>query len=473
MSRQLELPLESRGEAPTAKRSEEAPAAAQGDERSGTSDLMAEVVSRQNLQAALKRVRKNKGSAGIDGMTVDELPDYLRAHWSELREQLLSGAYRPSMVKQQLIPKGNGEMRKLGIPTVLDRFIQQAILQVLQPRFDPSFSEHSHGFRPGRRAHDAIVEAQGFIQEGRRWVVDVDVEKFFDRVNHDVLMGKLERRIGDRRMLGLIRRYLNAGILANGVASERHEGTPQGGPLSPLLANVLLDDIDRELEKRGHAFVRYADDCNVYVRSQRAGERVMELMHQLFAKLRLRLNETKSAVARATQRQVLGFAFWVGPERSVKRRIAPKALAAMKDRVRRITTRSCGRSLSRVCSELRAYLLGWKGYFQTAETPGVLQDLDKWIRHRLRALQLKQWRRGTTIFRELRARGLSVEKARWVARNGRRWWRNSGMMIHIALPNSLFDGLGVPRLAHNLNSPNRPVRTRTPGGVGGVVRENS
>jgi group II intron reverse transcriptase/maturase len=264
---------------------------------------MERVCERPNLQAALKRVRKNKGSPGIDGMTVDELPDYLRAQWPALREQLLAGTYQPSPVKRQLIPKSNGEMRELGIPTVLDRFIQQALLQVLQPRFDPSFSQHSHGFRPGRRAHDAVVEAQRYIQDGRRFVVDVDLEKFFDRVNHDVLMGKLAKRIEDRRVLGLIRRYLDAGIMANGVVVERHEGTPQGGPLSPLLANVLLDEVDKELEKRGHAFVRYADDCNVYVRSRRAGERVMGLLRRLYAKLRLRINESKSAVDLAYNRK--------------------------------------------------------------------------------------------------------------------------------------------------------------------------
>ena len=260
MSRQLELPFKSRGEAPRVERSEEGPSAAHGDERSGASDLMAKVISRQNLQAALKRVRKNKGSPGIDGMTVEELGDHLRENWPGLREQLLCGRYRPAMVKQQLIPKSGGGMRKLGIPTVLDRFIQQALLQVLQPMFDASFSQHSHGFRPGRRAHDAVVEAQRYVQQGRKIVVDVDLEQFFDRVNHDVLMGRLAKRIGDRRVLGLIRRYLEAGILANGLAMERYEGTPQGGPLSPLLANVLLDEVDKQLERRGHAFVRYADD---------------------------------------------------------------------------------------------------------------------------------------------------------------------------------------------------------------------
>jgi len=447
MSRQLELPLASRGEAPRVKRSEEAPTATQGNERSGTSGLMELVLERQNLQAALKRVRKNKGSPGSDGMTVDELPAHLKAHWSELREHLLSGAYRPSMVKQQLIPKGNGEMRKLGIPTVLDRFIQQALLQVLQPIFDPGFSEHSHGFRPRRRAHDAVVEAQRYVQEGRRIVVDVDLEQFFDRVNHDVLMGKLAKKIRDRRVLGLIRRYLEAGILAQGITTERHEGTPQGGPLSPLLANVLLDEVDKELEKRGHAFVRYADDCNVYVRSRRAGERVMELLRRLYAKLRLRVNESKSAIDQAANRKLLGYSFWFGPKSMVKRRVAKKALATMKERVREITKRTRGRSIEQVAMELRSYLLGWKEYFKLADTPGTFAELDQWLRHRLRAIHLKHWKRGTTIYRELRRRDLSHAKAALVASNARRWWRNSKMLIHVAFPNSYFDQLGIPRLA--------------------------
>lgn len=447
MSRELELPLASRGEAPRVERSEEAPTATQGNERSGTSGLLELVLRRENLQAALKRVKKNKGSPGIDGMTVDELPDHLRAHWSELREHLLSGAYRPSMVKEQLIPKSNGGMRKLGIPTVLDRFIQQALLQVLQPIFDPTFSERSYGFRPGRRAHDAVVQAQRFIQEGRRIVVDVDLEQFFDRVNHDVLMGRLEKRIGDRRVLRLIRRYLEAGMLANGVATERHEGTPQGGPLSPLLANVLLDEVDKELEKRGHSFVRYADDCNVYVRSRRAGERVMGLLQRLYTRLKLRINEAKSAVDIATNRKLLGYSFWNAPGHTVKCRIVKKALEAMKEKVRLITRRTVGRSMERVAAELRSYLVGWKEYFRLAETPNTLKELDQWIRHRLRAIHLKQWKRGTTIFRELRARGLSVTGAATVAANGRRWWKNSAKLINAAFPISYFDQLGVPRLA--------------------------
>jgi group II intron reverse transcriptase/maturase len=408
---------------------------------------MEEVVERANARQAVKRVRQNQGSPGSDGMTVEELPAYLAQHWAELRAQLLAGTYQPAPVRRQAIPKADGGVRELGIPTALDRFVQQAILQVLQPRFDPTFSQHSHGFRPGRRAHDAVRAAQQYIQDGRRWVVDVDLEKFFDRVNHDVLMARLAKRVEDQRLLGLIRRYLEAGVMVHGVVVERHEGTPQGGPLSPILANVLLDDIDRELEKRGHAFARYADDCNVYVRSRRAGERVMAALRRLYARLRLRVNEAKSAVARPWDRKFLGYSFWVAPGRVVKRRVAAKALAAMKVRVRDLTSRSRGRSIRQAVAELRRYLTGWREYFQLAETARVMRDLDEWIRHRLRALHLKHWKRGRTVFRELRARGLSVHSAATVAANTRRWWKNSGMTIHVALPNTYFDALGVPRLA--------------------------
>jgi group II intron reverse transcriptase/maturase len=408
---------------------------------------MEEVAERSNIRAALKRVRQNKGSPGIDGMTVDELPGYLAETWEDLRTELLAGTYRPKPVKRQPIPKSGGGVRELGIPCVLDRFIQQAILQVLQPRFDPTFSEHSYGFRPGRRAHDAVRAAQRYIQEGRRWVVDVDLETFFDRVNHDVLMGRLAKRVGDRRMLRLIRRYLEAGIMADGVVTERHEGTPQGGPLSPLLANVLLDEVDKALEKRGHAFARYADDSNVYVRSRRAGEDVLETLRRLYAKLRLRVNETKSAVARPRGRKFLGYSFWVAKGGVVKRRIARRALEAMKDRVRAITNRNRGRSLHQVTQDLRGYLVGWRGYYRLADTPGVFLSLDQWIRHRLRVLHLKQWKRGRTVYRELRARGLSQPAAAYVARHTRRWWWNARRYLHMALPNRYFDALGVPRLA--------------------------
>jgi group II intron reverse transcriptase/maturase len=313
--------------------------------------------------------------------------------------------------------------------------------------FDPSFSQHSHGFRPGRRAHDAVVEAQRYVQQGRRIVVDVDLEQFFDRVNHDVLMGRLAKCIGDRRVLGLIRRYLEAGILANGLAMERYEGTPQGGPLSPLLANVLLDEVDKQLERRGHAFVRYADDCNVYVRSRRAGERVMELLKRLYTKLKLRVNESKSAVDWATRRKLLGYSFWVAPGRAIKRRVSAKALCALKDKVRTITRRTGGRSIKQVVDQLRVYLAGWKQYYCLAETPGVFAQLDEWLRHRLRAIHLKHWKRGKTIYRELRRRGLSQVAAAKVAAHGRRWWRNSAQAINIAFSVRYFDELGLPRLA--------------------------
>lgn len=444
----MELALEARGEAPQGQRSGEAGPTARGAERSGDDDLMSRVVERSNLARALKRVRQNQGSAGIDGMTVDELVPYLRAHWSAIRGQLLTGRYRPSAVRQHQIPKAGGGMRMLGIPTVLDRFVQQAVLQVLQPRFDPTFSESSYGFRPRQSAHDAVCQAQRYVQSGRRWVVDVDLEKFFDRVNHDVLMGKLSQRITDRRMLALIRRYLEAGMMANGVVQERYEGTPQGGPLSPLLANVLLDDVDKELERRGHRFARYADDCNVYVQSKRAGERVMEALVGLYAKLRLRVNPEKSTVARVWNRQFLGFSFWVAPGRVVKRRVAPKALKAMKERVREITSRNGGRSFSQVVAELRSYLIGWRAYFQLANTPGILADVDQWLHRRLRMLMLKQWKRGRTMYRELQRRGVGGAALGIAARYGRSWWHVAAhKALNIALPGTYFDSLGVPRLA--------------------------
>lgn len=450
MSMKMELPLEDRGEAPNVQRSGEAGRAATGKTRSGVGHepLMEFVVERENCLRALKRVRQNKGSPGVDGMTVEDLSAYLAEHWAEIRELLLAGSYQPMPVRRVEIPKSGGGVRQLGIPTVLDRFIQQLMLQVLQPILDPTFSEHSHGFRPGRRAHDAVREAQKYIQDGRRWVVDVDLEKFFDRVNHDVLMGKLENRIGDRRLLRAIRRYLEAGIMADGVAMERHEGTPQGGPLSPLLANVLLDEVDKELEKRGHAFVRYADDCNVYVRSRRAGERVMEVLRGFYARLRLRVNEDKSAVARVWDRKFLGYSFWVAKGRQVKLRVAPKSMESFKQRIRQITNRNGGRSLERVCGELGQYLRGWRQYFALADTPSVFKGLDQWIHRRLRMLQLKQWKRGTTVYRELQRRGVGGA-ALWIAaRYARSWWHIAAhKALHIALPGAYFESLGVVRLA--------------------------
>jgi len=450
MSRQLELPFMGRGEAPRGGRSVEGPTAARASGHPGNDGdgLMERALSRPNLKAALKRVRKNKGSPGVDGMTTKELLPYLWEHWARIREALLAGKYQPSLVLRQQIPKSGGGVRELGIPTVLDRFIQQALLQVLQPGFDATFSRHSYGFRPKRSAHDAVMAAKRYVQEGRRFVVDVDLEKFFDRVNHDVLMGRLARRIRDDRVLGLIRRYLNAGVMANGVVMERYEGTPQGGPLSPLLANVLLDEVDKELEKRGHTFVRYADDCNVYVRSRRSGQRVMGLLRQLFGRLRLRVNEEKSAVARAGARQFLGYRFWVAAGGAIRRRVAPQALDEFKQRIRQITRRNGGRSLAQVTKELGPYLRGWRAYFQLADTPGILGDLDGWLHRRLRALQLKHWKRGRTVFRELRARGLPEWLITKGAGHGRRWWWAAGLgAMQTALPGRYFDGLGVPRLA--------------------------
>jgi len=446
---QFELPLENRGEAPMVQRSGEATPAASGNERSGLDSplLMERVVEGGNLRRALKRVQQNEGSPGVDGLTVEDLPAYLREHWSTIRERLLMGRYQPSVVKRVEIPKPGGGVRMLGIPTVLDRFIQQAVLQVLQPAIDPTFSESSYGFRPGRRAHDAVCQAQRYVQRGRRWVVDVDLEKFFDRVNHDVLMGLVAKRIVDPRMLRLLRRYLEAGMLANGVVVERHDGTPQGGPLSPLLANVLLDVVDQQLDWRGHRFVRYADDCNVYVQSKRAAERVMEGLVVLYAKLKLTVNPTKSAVAPAWQRSFLGYNFWVAPGKIVKRRVSPVALTKMKERVREITSRSGGRSLTHVVALLRSYLVGWKAYFRLADTPGVFTGVDQWLHRRLRMLILKQHKRGTTLYRTLRARGLPKRLALAAAAHCRRWW---AMATHGALktafPMQYFLSLGVPRL---------------------------
>jgi RNA-directed DNA polymerase len=445
---QLELPLAARGEAPSAERSGETLPTVQEHARLGADGLMEQIVERGNLVRALARVRKNKGSPGVDGVTVEDLPAVLRDRWPVIREQLLTGQYQPSVVRRKEIEKtGGGGIRTLGIPTVLDRFIQQAVLQVLQPRIDPTFSEHSYGFRPGRRAHDAICQAQRYLQSGRRWVVDVDLAQFFDRVNHDLLMGRLANRIADSRVLTLIRRYLEAGLMCNGVVQERHEGTPQGGPLSPLLANVLLDDVDKELERRGHRFARYADDCNVYVRSKRAGERVMEGLVALYAKLKLQINADKSAVAPARDRKFLGYSFWYAKGGVVKRRVAPKSLTAMKERVREITTRNGGRSLAQVVAELRSYLVGWKSYFRLADTPGIFADVDSWIHRRLRMLQLKQWKRGTTVYRELQRRGISGAALGIAARFARNWWRVAAhKALHIALPGRYFESLGLPRL---------------------------
>jgi len=396
---------------------------------------------------AWKRVKANRGSAGVDGLTVAQTGEYLKTHWPRIREALLDGSYRPEPVRRVQIPKSGGGVRELGIPTVTDRLIQQALLQVLQPMVDPTFSDHSHGFRPGRKAHEAVRQAQRYVQDGYRVVVDVDLESFFDRVNHDILMDRLSRRIDDKAVLRLIRRYLLAGIMDGGVVMQRYEGTPQGGPLSPLLTNVLLDEVDRELEKRGHHFVRYADDCNVYVRSQRAGERVLKGLRRLYERLHLKVNEAKTAVAAATGRKFLGYELWRSADDRIKYAVARKALTTFKQRIRQLTRRSAGRSLPEVAERLRSYVPGWKAYFYLAQTPGVFRALDEWLRHRLRALQLKHWRRGTTVYRELRALGASRNQAARVAGNTRRWWRNSRMELNRIMPIAYFDRLGVPRLS--------------------------
>ena len=408
--------------------------------------LLQAALTRENLRQGWKRVKANKGAAGVDGLDIDQTARYLVTAWPMIRDQLLRGTYRPSPVRRVTIPKPDGGERELGIPTVTDRLIQQALLQVLQPILDPTFSEHSYGFRPGRRAHDAVLAAQGYVQSGRKIVVDVDLEKFFDRVNHDILIDRLRNRIDDAGIIRLIRAYLNSGIMNGGVVLERYQGTPQGGPLSPLLANVMLDEVDKVLERHGHCFARYADDCNVYVRSRKAGERVMALLHRCYGKLRLKVNEAKSAVASVRGRKFLGYSFWFAKE-GVKRRVADKPMATFKQRIRQLTRRSGGRSMAEVIERLKPYLLGWKAYFGLAQTPRIWRTLDEWLRHRLRAIQLKHWRRGSTIYRELINLGAAEHVATRVAGNSRSWWRNSDGDIKRVLTIAYFDKLSVPRLS--------------------------
>jgi RNA-directed DNA polymerase len=408
--------------------------------------LMEEVCERGNCKRALARVKANKGSAGVDGMTVQQLPEFLKQHWPAIREQLLSGTYEPQPVKRVEIPKPDGGKRKLGIPTVLDRFIQQAVMQVLQDRWDGTFSGHSYGFRPGRSAHQAVEQAQQYIAEGYRWVVDLDLEKFFDRVNHDKLMAKIAERVSDKRMMKLIRAYLRAGVMEGGLVSPVDEGTPQGGPLSPLLSNIVLDELDRELERRGHRFARYADDSNIYVRSRRAGERVMEsIVRFITTKLKLKVNQQKSAVARPWERKFLGFSFtW---NREPKRRIAPKAVLRFKQRVRERTRRTKGVSIEQMAEELAQYLRGWIGYFGRCQTPSVLQGLEEWTRRRLRSVIWKQWKRGTVRFAELRKRGVGKDLAAQTAGSAHGPWRMANSpALTLALPNAYFNSLGIPRL---------------------------
>jgi RNA-directed DNA polymerase len=439
---------ESRGEAPRADGggTESSRATHAPESLALTEALMEEVCQRDNLWEALRRVQANRGSAGVDGMTTDELPDYLREHWPGIREQLLNGTYQPQPVDRVEIPKPDGGVRKLGIPTVLDRFIQQAVLQVLQGRWDRTFSEHSFGFRPGCSAHQAVARAQKYIAEGNRWVVDIDLEKFFDRVNHDLLMGRVAKRVADKRLLKLLRSFLNSGVMENGLVSPTDEGTPQGGPLSPLLSNLMLDDLDKELERRGHRFARYADDCNIYVGSKRAGDRVMATITDfLTRRLKLRVNEAKSAVARPWERKFLGFSFT--NHQQPKRRIAPKALERFKKRVRELTCRTKGESLGRMVNTLSIYLTGWRGYFGRCETPSVLMGLDSWVRRRLRSVVWKQWKRGPRRFAELIQRKVDKNLAAQTAGSDHGPWRLSKSPgLSFALPNAYFASLGLPKL---------------------------
>jgi RNA-directed DNA polymerase len=446
---ELNLSTGARGEAPSAAAQEiEARAAKTNLERPAVAGpSMEAIVERENLKKALAQVMRNKGVAGADGMTVGELPAYLKEHWLTIRAQLLDGTYKPQPVRRVEIPKASGGLRPLGIPTVLDRFIQQAVMQVLQAEWDETFSETSFGFRPRRSAHQAVERAQAYIASGHAVVVDIDLEKFFDRVNHDILMGLVAKRVADKHLLKLIRGFLNAGVMEGGLVSPTEEGTPQGGPLSPLLSNLMLDVLDKELEKRGHHFVRYADDCNIYVRSQKAGERVLAGIEKFLEKrLKLKINKAKSAAAKPSVRKFLGFSFTGGP--APRRRIAPQALARFKAKVRELTRRACGGSLPQIAKRLSVYLIGWRGYFGFCQTPSVLRKLDEWIRRRLRAIAWKQWKHGPARFVELRRRGVGRDlAARTVGSPHGPWRLTHSPALSIALPNGFFNSLGLASVA--------------------------
>lgn len=421
----------------------------QNDERpTPTDQLMEMICAEENIEEAMRRVRSNRGSGGVDGMSVEELPRYLQQHGVAVRQQLLTGTYRPQPVRSVQIEKPGGGQRELGIPTVVDRMIQQAMLQVLQGLIDGGFHDKSYGFRPGRSAHDAVKQAQAYIAEGYEYVVDIDLEKFFDRVNHDVLMSRLARRIDDKRVLKLVRAYLESGTMQGGVSSPRREGTPQGGPLSPLLSNLLLDELDWELERRGHRFVRYADDCNIYVKSERSGQRVLQSVERFVNKrLRLRVNHAKSAVATVWQRSFLGFSFLKG-RHGVLRTIAPTAKQRFRAKVRQLSKRHRGRSLTRTIAELSQYLRGWKNYFGKSETPSDLRDLDGWIRRRLRSYHWKQWKHPRGRITALRKRGIEFWDAVWLVRRAQGIWKPSrSKVMNRALPTAYFDELGLVRLA--------------------------
>jgi RNA-directed DNA polymerase len=413
--------------------------------------MMEAVVERENMIAALRRVEANRGSAGIDEMTVESLRPYLREHWPDIKEQLLAGRYTPNAIRRVEIPKPGGKgMRQLGIPTVLDRLIQQALHQVMSPVFDSNFSESSYGFRPGRSAHQAVLAARVHVTSGRRWVVDMDLEKFFDRVNHDVLMSRVARKVKDQRVLGLIRRYLQAGVMAGGVVSPRIEGTPQGGPLSPLLSNILLDDLDKELERRGHAFCRYADDCNIYVRSKRAGERVLASVTEFLAKrLRLKVNQAKSATERPWNRKFLGYSMTFHKQPRLK--VAPASVKRFKNKLKELFRVGRGRNLARFIEELRPVLRGWVNYFRLAQVKGVFEELDGWIRRKLRGILWRQWKRTFTRAKNLIRRGLDEVRAWKSATNGRGpWWNSGASHMHAGYPKSYFDKLGLVSLLNQL-----------------------
>jgi RNA-directed DNA polymerase len=410
--------------------------------------LMERVVERENLRSALTQVRRNKGGPGIDGLTVERLPDYLKRNWLTIRAQLLNGTYQPAPVKRVLIPKPDGSARSLGIPTVVDRFIQQALLQVLQPEWDQTFSHFSFGFRPKRSAHQAVAQAQRYVRDGHRFVVDMDLEKFFDNVNHDVLMYKVMQRVKDERVIRFIRRCLKSGAMVAGAYEATGKGTPQGGPLSPLLANLLLDELDRELERRQHRFVRYADDCNIYVRSRRAGERVLASIKGFLEKrLKLKVNEQKSAVDRPWNRRILGFTLTRG-RHQYRRTVSAKAIGAFKDKVRRLTQRTRGYSLNQIIDELRPALLGWRAYFGHSEVISPLVELDKWVRRKLRCYQWKQW--GRSGYRRLRALGIPRELAWNTAKSAHGPWRLSrSPALNYAMDSDYFTNLGLPTLARS------------------------
>jgi RNA-directed DNA polymerase len=414
-----------------------------------TNPTMEEIVERENLKEALRRVKANKGGPGVDGITFGQIDDHLKQHWPAIREQLLNGTYRPQPVKRVEIPKPDGGVRKLGIPTVLDRFIQQAVMQVLQQRWDSEFSDHSYGFRPRKSAHQAIAKAQQYIAAGCSWVVDLDLEKFFDRVNHDRLMARIAKRVDDKRLLKLIRAFLNAGVMENGLLGPSVEGTPQGGPLSPLLSNVVLDELDRELERRGHRHVRYADDCNIYVRSERAGHRVMKSITRFITqRLKLQVNETKSAVARPQERKFLGFSFTDDP--GTRRAIAPKALERFKDKIREITRQAKGVSIETTVKRLATYMVGWRGYFGFCETPEVLIGLTRWVRLRLRCALWRQWKTPRRRRAALLQLGVRPRLAAHTAGSGRGpWYLARAKALSVGASNAYFRSLGLPSLFEN------------------------